>query len=127
MRFQVTCYQFDPDARLKSWDRVFIAVGTNSIGFGSSRDKALARALCYPVTADDAHKVIPLEGCSIRAVPEHCGRKHAIVISVTCGSFSTASDFIFSFDDSDVCDAFVERLQVLNRFMISVTIYLYSM
>ena len=104
---QVACHRFDPDARWKSWDSVFISASYRSIGVGSTRDKALARALSEPLTPDQARKVLPLAGCSVRAVPEHRDRKHAMVISIP-----GVGDSVFAFDDSATRDAFIQRLQV---------------
>jgi hypothetical protein len=107
MRSQVACYLFDRKARLKCWDSVFIAASSDTIGVGSSKRKALARALCHSIAANKAHIVIPLAGCSVSAVSEHHGRRHVMVVTVP-----RVGDSIFSFYDSATRDAMVHRLQV---------------
>jgi hypothetical protein len=115
MRAQVASRLFDPGARLKSWDSVFIGVGINCIGIGSSSDKALARALSHSVAADEAHTFISLADCSLKAVAEHAGRKHVMVVSVSPDPSGANRDFIFSFDDPATRDSLILRLQVRSR------------
>ncbi len=112
MRSQVACQQFDPDAHFKSWDSVFIAISNKSIIIGSSRDKVLSGALGHSVAAEKARKIIPLAGCSVRAVLEHHGRKHVMAVATPPTSSASMHDSFFSFDDSAARDAFIERLQV---------------
>ena len=105
---QVACHVHDPTARFKSWDAAFIAVSSSHIGFGSSRDKALVRALGRDAAAVQDHKAIPLPGCTVRAVAEHDGRKHAM--AVTAPALSQPK--IFAFRDDATRDAFMRAVQV---------------
>ena len=91
---------------------MFVFVGSKAIGVGSSRDKALSRALSHSVDDDAVNKVIPLSGCSVTAVPEHKGRKHVMAIAVPRSSSGSVTDFIFSFDDPAARDSFIQQLQV---------------
>jgi hypothetical protein len=107
---QVACHVHDPTARFKSWDAVFIAVGSRHIGFGSSRDKAVARAIGRDAAAVQDHKAIPLSGCTVRAVAEHDGRKH--VMAVAAHALSRQPEKIFAFCDDATRDAFMRAVQV---------------
>ena len=109
---QVDCHLFDPRAVFKRWDSVFIAVGHRTIGVGSSRDKAVARALRPSVAADEAHRAISLAGCGVKAVAEHAGRKHVMAVSAHRDSSGSAPEFIFAFHDSAARDAVILRVQV---------------
>jgi hypothetical protein len=112
IRAQVACRLFDPDARFKSWDPVFIGVGSSCIGIDSSREKALAKALSHPAAGDEAHAFISLADCSLRAVAEHAGRRHIMVVSVSLSPPVDNRDFMFSFDDAATRDSLILRLQV---------------
>ena len=92
-----------------SWDSVFIAVGSSSFAFGSTREKAVARA--EAPTADDSDKVIPLQGCHPRAVAQHAGRAHVIAIAVPT-AFKTIPEQCFAFENDITRDAFMQKLQV---------------
>jgi hypothetical protein len=107
---QVDCHVHDPTARFKSWDAVLIAVSSSHIGFGSSSDKAVARALGRDAAAVQDHKAIPLPGCTVRAVAEHDGRKH--VMSVAAPALSRQPEKIFAFRDDATRDAFMRAVQV---------------
>ena len=107
---QVPCHIFDPYARYKSWDSVFIAVGFN-VGYGSSKDKAFSRAVDPEYAADETSKAIPLVGCACRAFSEHAGRKHIMALSVR-SNIHQISATIFAFEDAATRDTFVHRLQV---------------
>ena len=87
---------------------MFIAVGSSHIGFGSSSDKALASALSRDAAAVQDHKAIPLPGCTVRAVAEHDGRKHAIAIAAP----ALSRPKIFAFRDDATRDAFMRAVQV---------------
>ena len=91
-----------------SWDEVFIAVGSSHIGFGSSSDKALASALSRDAAAVQDHKAIPLRGCTVRAVAEHDGRKHAMAVAAP----ALSRPKIFAFHDDATRDAFMRAVQV---------------
>jgi hypothetical protein len=101
---------FDPYARFKSWDSVFITVGFN-VGYGSSKDKAFSRAVDPEYAADETSKAIPLVGCVCRAFSEHAGRKYAMAVSVPA-NFPRFPETIFAFEDAATRDTFVHRLQV---------------
>ncbi len=105
----VACHHHNPKALLKSWDSVFIAVGSSSFAFGSTREKAVARTEAR--SAYDGDKALPLQGCRPKAVDLHAGRSH--VMSVT---FSTAHKSIpeqcFAFENDMTRDAFMQKLQV---------------
>jgi hypothetical protein len=73
---QVACRWFDPQARFKLWDSVYIAIGKNCVAFGSSRDKAIERALGGG--DKKLSKLIPTEGCCPFEVPEHAGRSQVL-------------------------------------------------
>ena len=105
---QVDCHVHDPTARFKSWDAVLIAVGSSHIGFGSSSDKAVARALGRDAAAVQDHKAIPLPGCTVRAVAEHDGRKHAMAVAAP----ALSQPKIFAFRDDATRDAFMRAVQV---------------
>ena len=107
---QVPCHIFDPYARYKSWDSVFIAVGFN-VGYGSSKDKAFSRAVNPEYAADETSKAISLVGCACRAFSEHAGRKYAMAVSVP-SDFPRLPETIFAFEDAVTRDTFVHRLQV---------------
>ena len=104
---QVGCHLFDPRAVFKRWDSVFIAVGDRTVGVGSSRDKAVARALRPLVVADEAHKAIPLAGCGVKAVGQNM-----MAVSAHRDSSGSAPEFIFAFDDFAARDAVILRVQV---------------
>ena len=116
---QVACHVHDPTARFKSWDAVFIAVGSSHIGFGSSSDKALARALSRDAAAVH-HKAIPLPGCTVRAVAEHDGRKH--VVAVAAPALSPPTEKIFAFRDDATRDAFMRAVQVRSLLRMAFTV-----
>ena len=120
---QVACHVHDPTARFKSWDAVFIAVGSSHIGFGSSSDKALARALSRDAAAVQDHKVIPLPGCTVRTVVEHDGRKHAMAVAAP--ALSRPTENIFAFRDDATRDAFMRAVQVrpLLRMAFTTAVY----
>jgi hypothetical protein len=118
-RLQVDCHVHDPTARFKSWDAAFIAVGSSHIGFSSSSDKAVARALGRDAAAVQDHKAIPLPGCTVRAVTEHDGRKH--VMAVAAPTLSRQQEKIFAFHDGATRDAFMRAVRVrLPRRLVNV-------
>jgi hypothetical protein len=118
---QVTCHVFDPDAHLKSWDPVFISVGSSLVGFGSSREKSVARALGQNSPEDLQRASVPLSGCSVRVAAEHSGRRTILALSdpnrsMSFGIINTAtSERIFSFAEPLTRDAFVQKLQNCQR------------
>ena len=89
---------------------MLIAVGSSHIGFGSSSDKALARALGRDAAAVQDHKAIPLPGCTVRAVAEHDGRKHAMAVAAP--ALSGPTEKIFAFCDDATRDACMRAVQV---------------
>ena len=112
----VACHRHDPKALLKSWDAVFIAVGSSSFAFGNTREKAIFRAE-KPISsiearaAYDGDKALPLQGCHPKAVDRHAGRSHVMAVT-----FSTAHKSIpeqlFAFENDITRDAFMQKLQV---------------
>ena len=104
---QVACHVHDPTARFKSWDAVFIAVGSSHIGFGSSSDKALARALSRDAAAVQDQKAIPLPGCSLE-LDLRAGRGHAMAVAAP----ALSRPKIFAFRDDATRDAFMRAVQV---------------
>jgi hypothetical protein len=107
---QVACQVHDPTALFKSWDDVLIAAGSSFIGFGSSSDKTLSRALSRDAAAVQDNKAIPLPGCTVRAVAEHDGRKHAMAVAAP--ALSGLTEMIFAFRDDATRDTFMRAVQV---------------
>ncbi len=107
----VACHKHDPAALFKSWDAVFIAIGS-SIAFGITVEKAVTRAQAaqQPVVAG---KIFPLHGCRATAVGELAGRSH--VMAVEFSSATAVPKQHFAFEDQYLRDAFIQRLQVCNR------------
>ena len=97
---------------------MFIAVGSSHIGFGSSSDKALARALSRDTAAVQDHKAIPLPGCTVRAVAEHDGRKHAMAVTAP----KLPQPKIFAFRDDATRDAFMRAVQVRSLLRMAFTV-----
>ena len=98
---------------------MFIAVGSSHIGFGSNSDKAQARALGRDAAAVQDHKAIPLPGCTVRAVAEHDGRKHAMAVAAP--ALSRQPEKIFAFRDEATRDVFMRAVQVrLPRRLVNV-------
>ena len=87
---------------------MLIAVGSSHIGISSSRDKTVARALGRDAAAVQDHKAIPLPGCTVRAVAEHDGRKHAMAVAAP----ALSRPKIFAFRDDAARDAFMRAVQV---------------
>ena len=85
---------------------MFIAVGSSHIGFGSSSDKALARALSRDAAAVH-HKAIPLPGCSLE-LDLRAGRGHAMAVAAP----ALSRPKIFAFHDDATRDAFMRAVQV---------------
>ena len=98
------CHRHDPHGLgfrpFRSWNPVFIAIGSRGFAYGSTAEKAFARAFgavweqaysFHKLTGhskmDKSHKVSPLAVCHARAVAEHAGRSHvmAVTFSATCG------------------------------------------
>ena len=102
---------------------MFIAVGSSHIGFGSSSDKALARALSRDAAAVQDHKAIPLPGCTVRTVAEHDGRKHAMAVAAP--ALSRPTEKIFAFRDDATRDEFMQAVQVrpLLRMAFTTAVY----
>jgi hypothetical protein len=106
----VLCHLFDPEARFITWDSVFIHLASSAIGIGSSRLKAQTRAHSVSFAAD-SRKTISISGCTVRAIAEHGGRNHVMVITVP--RMGTSPEAIcFSFNDVATRDSFISRLQV---------------
>jgi hypothetical protein len=108
----VSCHVHEPAAWFKSWDSVFITIGSSRFAFGSNREKAFTRAqeaqqssLC-----DDAHKTFALEGCHATAAAEFAGRNH--IMAVEYLRDPARPKHYFAFEDRHLRDAFVQRLQV---------------
>ena len=119
---QVDCHVHDPTARFKSWDVVLISVGSSHIGFGSSSDKAQARALGRDAAAVQDHKAIPLPGCTVRAVAEHDGRKHAMAVTAP----KLPQPKIFAFRDDATRDAFMRAVQVRPLLRVAFTAVMFG-
>ncbi len=108
----VSCHVFDPAARFKSWDAVFIAIGSSSFALGSTVEKAFTRAQPSQQSSfgDKAHQSFALEGCLATAAAELAGRSH--IMAVEYPSAPERPKHHFAFDDRLLRDAFVQRLQV---------------
>ena len=85
-------------------------MSSSHIGISSSSDKAQARALGRDAAAVQDHKAIPLPGCTVRAVAEHDGRKHAMAVAAP--ALSLQPEKIFAFRDEATRDAFMRAVQV---------------
>ena len=96
-----------------SWDPAFISIGSRSFAFGSTADKAIARAqaMQQPSSGDAAAKfVVPLDGCRPTAVAALDGRSH--VMAVEFPSAPAIPTHRFAFESSLLRDAYMRRLQV---------------
>ena len=104
---QVACERYDAAARFKKWDTHFIAKHGSCCAFGGSQDTAVLRA--ERRVSDDKGKMVTInDGCRIRAINDHDGRRHAM------GIFHSTSrpEEVFAFADASLRDAWVLMLQV---------------
>jgi hypothetical protein len=110
----VYCHRHDPDALIKSWDPVFVAIGSHNFAVASTVEKAFARAKSLQAmspTAGNIKKIMALEGCRPRAaVRDHAGRSNVMVVSFPSASF--LPEQFFAFENSRMRDAFINKLQV---------------
>ncbi len=107
---QVACERYDAAARFKKWDSHFIAKHGSCCAYGGTQDTALLRA--ERRVSDNKGKLVMLdEGCCIRPINDHDGRRHAM------GIFYSASrpEEVFAFADTALRDAWASMLQVRSR------------
>ncbi len=127
---QVPCQCYDPTARFKSWDSGFIAVGKSLIGFGSTKEKALLRALGLYVPSTSwlistrKYGSVPCTSCTLKSVAQHFGRQHVLAVAF----LSTIPEQFFAFEDSAKRDAFLQLLSVraLSKDVVACRILLQS-
>jgi hypothetical protein len=107
-----SCHMHDPAAWFKSWDSVFIAIGSSSFAFGSTVEEAstTAQQARQSSSGDKAHQTFAFEGCRITAAAELAGRSH--IMAVEYPSAPARPKHHFAFDHRQLRDAFVQRLQV---------------
>ena len=100
------CLHHDPRALIKSWDTVFVSLGSNRFAYGSTRSDALSRAADAAGNSSDCST--SFAGCTARAIAEHAGRMHVMAITFP---FASGIEHFFAFETSDARDAFMQRLQ----------------
>lgn len=110
---QVPCHRFDRQSRFKSWFFKIIAIGPVLLAYGSTKDKAMSRALGGDGAMEDMDKAVPIIACEISCLDSSRGRANILVIKTSADS---SCDQIFSFESPDARDNFVRLLQVHTLF-----------
>lgn len=107
-------HPYDPNALIKSWDPVFVAIGSHNFALAGTGEKAFARAKGLQAksqSAENIKNIMPLEGCRPRAAfCNHAGRSNVMVVSFPSASF--IPEQFFAFENSRMRDAFINKLQV---------------
>ena len=106
---QAPCHRFDPQALFKSWFFKIIAIGPALVVYGSTKDKAMCRAMGGDGAMDSIEKAVPIMACSVTTLDSHLGRPNIMVIRT---SADTSCDQIFAFESADARDKFARLLQV---------------
>ena len=107
--YQFPCERYDAKALFKKWDRVLITMSSSLLAYGSTKEKAVSRALGR-VSSDDGHAVLPIAVCVCTAVARD-GRPH--VMSVSFPRTSGVPEQFFAFASSVARDSFMRALQVV--------------
>ncbi len=105
---QVPCHSFDPIARFKKWDSIFLSLGKSLIGIGSTKHKSLMRALGLDVAAGDRNQSVCFANCIPRAVGEYAGRQHVMAVVFE----HSISERFFAFENPAKRDLFMQLLVV---------------
>ena len=106
---QVSCHRFDPQSRFKSWFFKIIAIGPMLLAYGSTKDKAMSRALGGDGAMHAMEKAVPITACDVTSLDNHLGRSNVMIIRT---SGDSSRDQIFAFESADARDEFVRLLQV---------------
>jgi hypothetical protein len=105
---QVMCERYDAKAAFMKWDTVYITMTISFMAYGSTRDKAISRALGG---GSNGITAMPTTGCVCTAVARD-GRPH--VLSVSFPATSGVPEQCFAFATSAARDSFMRALQAAS-------------
>ena len=106
---QAPCHRFDPRALFKSWFFKIIAIGPTLVAYGSTKDKAMCRAMGGDGAMGCIEKAVPITACSVTSLGNHLRRPNIMVVRTSADS---SCDQIFAFESAYAREKIARLLQV---------------